>query len=126
MVLTLRRHAAYRVGVDEGANEAARPPVRVTMFVRGTVQGVGFRWWTRARALELGLVGHARNTADGRVEIVAQGSPDAVDALEALLRESPVDDPPARPRRERRRAARRSEGRDHRVRRALTRLGWPA
>ena len=59
------------------------------MFVRGTVQGVGFRWWTRARALELGLVGHARNTADGRVEIVAQGSPDAVDALEVLLRESP-------------------------------------
>ena len=89
MVLTLRRHAAYRVGVDEGANEAARPPVRVTMFVRGTVQGVGFRWWTRARALELGLVGHARNTTDGRVEIVAQGSPEAVDALEALLRESP-------------------------------------
>ena len=89
MVLTLRRHAAYRVGVDEGANGAARPPVRVTIFVRGTVQGVGFRWWTRARALELGLVGHARNTTDGRVEIVAQGSPEAVDALEALLRESP-------------------------------------
>ena len=45
----------------------------MTMFVRGAVQGVGFRWWTRARALELGLVGHARNTADGRVEVVAQG-----------------------------------------------------
>jgi chorismate mutase len=30
---------------------------RVTVFVRGHVQGVGFRWWTRARALELGLVG---------------------------------------------------------------------
>ena len=28
-------------------------PVRVTVFVRGQVQGVGFRWWTRARALEL-------------------------------------------------------------------------
>ena len=37
-------------------------PVRVTVFVRGQVQGVGFRWWTRARALELGLAGHARNT----------------------------------------------------------------
>ena len=63
--------------------------VRTTMFVRGMVQGVGFRWWTRARALELGLVGHARNTSDGRVEVVAQGRPDAVAALEALLRESP-------------------------------------
>jgi len=30
---------------------------RVTIFVRGRVQGVGFRWWTRARALELGLIG---------------------------------------------------------------------
>ncbi|MGO4598013.1 acylphosphatase [Terrabacter sp. 2RAF25] len=63
--------------------------VRVTMFVRGSVQGVGFRWWTRARALELGLVGHARNTADGRVEVVAQGSVAAVERLEALLREDP-------------------------------------
>ena len=47
--------------------------VRVTVFVDGMVQGVGFRWWTRARALELGLVGHARNTVDGRVEVVVQG-----------------------------------------------------
>ena len=59
------------------------------MFVRGNVQGVGFRWWTRARALELGLVGHARNTADGRVEVVAQGGAAAVERLEALLREDP-------------------------------------
>ncbi|MER7071270.1 acylphosphatase [Terrabacter sp. NPDC000476] len=62
---------------------------RVTIFVRGMVQGVGFRWWTRARALELGLVGHARNTADGRVEVVAQGSAEAVERLESLLREQP-------------------------------------
>lgn len=58
---------------------------RTTYFVRGHVQGVGFRWWTRARALELGLVGHARNMDDGRVEVLAQGSPDDVAALGALL-----------------------------------------
>jgi len=63
--------------------------IRAVMFVRGQVQGVGFRWWTRARALELGLVGHARNTADGRVEVVAQGSEEAVGRLETLLRETP-------------------------------------
>lgn len=63
--------------------------VRATAFVRGRVQGVGFRWWTRARALELGLVGHARNTDDGRVEVVAQGARADVDALLALLREQP-------------------------------------
>jgi acylphosphatase len=37
-------------------------PVRVTVFVRGQVQGVGFRWWTRARALELGLAGQPSTT----------------------------------------------------------------
>ena len=63
--------------------------IRAVIFVRGQVQGVGFRWWTRARALELGLVGHARNTMDGRVEVVVQGSEEAVAALEVLLTESP-------------------------------------
>ncbi|HMM97095.1 acylphosphatase [Phycicoccus sp.] len=61
-------------------------PVRCTAFVRGRVQGVGFRWWTRARALELGLAGWARNTADGRVEVVAEGERADVEALLALLR----------------------------------------
>lgn len=63
--------------------------VRVTVFVRGRVQGVGFRWWTRARALELGLVGHARNTDDRRVEVVAQGRRRDVAALVRLLQEWP-------------------------------------
>ena len=71
-------------------NETDRPaPVRGTFFVHGDVQGVGFRWWTRARALELGLVGHARNTVDGRVEVVAQGPAEAVDRLHELLTEVP-------------------------------------
>ncbi|RJL25034.1 acylphosphatase [Bailinhaonella thermotolerans] len=50
-----------------------RQDVRLTAWVRGSVQGVGFRWWTRARALELGLVGWAANLVDGRVEVVAEG-----------------------------------------------------
>lgn len=68
---------------------AGEETVRATVFVRGRVQGVGFRWWTRARALELGLVGHARNTDDGRVEVVAQGRREDVDALVRLLGEEP-------------------------------------
>jgi acylphosphatase len=75
--------------VDSDETYAADDVVRVAMFVRGWVQGVGFRWWVRARALELGLVGHARNTADGRVEVVVQGTQEAVERLEHLLRESP-------------------------------------
>ncbi|MGD8148384.1 acylphosphatase [Ornithinimicrobium sp. Y1694] len=62
---------------------------RALIFVRGRVQGVGFRWWTRARALELGLVGHARNLSDGRVEVNAQGDPEAISALVELLEEDP-------------------------------------
>lgn len=62
---------------------------RVTIFVRGRVQGVGFRWWARARALELGLVGFARNLADGRVEICAQGPREAVERFRALIEEEP-------------------------------------
>ncbi len=47
--------------------------VRLTAWVHGHVQGVGFRWWTRSRALELGLAGYAANKADGRVQVVVQG-----------------------------------------------------
>jgi acylphosphatase len=48
-------------------------PARLTAWVRGHVQGVGFRWWVRARALELGLCGSATNLIDGRVEVIAEG-----------------------------------------------------
>lgn len=71
---------------DPSAPEDAE---RVVVHVSGRVQGVGFRWWTRARALELGLNGYARNTDDGRVEVCAEGAPDAVARLLALLSEYP-------------------------------------
>jgi acylphosphatase len=61
-------------------------PVRMTAWVQGRVQGVGFRWWTRARALELGLAGHAANLPDGRVEVVAEGSREACEQLLSVLR----------------------------------------
>ena len=64
-------------------------PVKATIWVHGRVQGCGFRWWTRARALELGLVGHARNATHGRVEIIAQGEAAQIRQLVALLEERP-------------------------------------
>jgi acylphosphatase len=64
----------------------SEPDARLTAWVHGYVQGVGFRWWTRARALELGLSGYASNRPDGRVEVVAQGPPDACRRLLDLLR----------------------------------------
>lgn len=68
---------------------------RALIFVRGRVQRVGFRWWTRARALELGLLGHARNLADGRVEVCAQGTRMQIDALRKAL--DPAGGPASRP-----------------------------
>ncbi|WP_067888473.1 acylphosphatase [Nocardia vaccinii] len=61
-------------------------PVRLSAWVHGRVQGVGFRWWTRARALELGLTGYARNAADGRVHVIAEGPREHCEKLLELLR----------------------------------------
>lgn len=60
--------------------------VRLNAWVRGRVQGVGFRWWVRSRALELDLAGSASNLDDGRVEVVAEGSREACERLLAALR----------------------------------------
>jgi acylphosphatase len=60
--------------------------VRVTAVVSGHVQGVGFRWWTRCRALEFGLVGQAENLPDGRVRVEAEGPRPDCERLVELLR----------------------------------------
>lgn len=62
-----------------------QPDVRLTAWVHGHVQGVGFRWWTRSRALELGVTGYASNRPDGRVLVVAQGPKPACERLLNLL-----------------------------------------
>lgn len=58
-------------------------------IVSGKVQGVFFRASTREQALELGLRGYARNLPEGRVEVLAQGEADALDALERWLQVGP-------------------------------------
>ncbi|SEJ10198.1 acylphosphatase [Frateuria terrea] len=58
-------------------------------LVSGVVQGVFYRASTRARARELGLTGHALNLPDGRVEVVAHGEAQALDALERWLWQGP-------------------------------------
>jgi acylphosphatase len=63
--------------------------VRVRACVGGYVQGVGFRYWVRSRALDLGLAGYAANLPDGRVEVVAQGPRDKCEQLIRMLAERP-------------------------------------
>jgi acylphosphatase len=58
-------------------------------LVSGVVQGVFYRASTRTQARQLGLTGHASNLPDGRVEVIAHGEPDALDALERWLWQGP-------------------------------------
>jgi acylphosphatase len=64
---------------------SATTRARLTATVRGRVQGVGFRAWTRRRALGLGLVGSATNLRGGEVEIVAEGERSALEGLVAAM-----------------------------------------
>jgi acylphosphatase len=57
--------------------------------VSGRVQGVFFRASTQTEAERLGIAGSARNLADGRVEVIAQGSDAALEALETWLYKGP-------------------------------------
>jgi acylphosphatase len=65
-------------------------------LISGKVQGVFFRASTRQEALKLGLRGYARNLSDGRVEVIACGNAEALNALEGWLWQGPpsarVDD----------------------------------
>jgi acylphosphatase len=54
---------------------------RAHVYVSGTVQGVYYRANTRDQARERGVDGWVRNLADGRVEAVFEGAPDAVEAM---------------------------------------------
>ncbi|MCL1091153.1 acylphosphatase [Shewanella profunda] len=54
---------------------------RVVITLSGKVQGVGCRHATLTKARALGVTGYVTNCSDGSVEILAQGSDNAVDNL---------------------------------------------
>ncbi len=63
---------------------------RMTALISGRVQGVGYRAFARRVALDMGLAGYAENLADGRVEVVAEGPREELEAYVHQLRRGPL------------------------------------
>ena len=64
------------------------PRVIRNVFIRGRVQGVGYRAFTEYTAVDHGLEGWVRNRCDGGVEAVFAGSPERIaDMLEGTSHE---------------------------------------
>ncbi len=61
----------------------------IHVFVSGVVQGVGFRYFTKYVAEELGIKGWVRNLEDGRVEIKATGPEESIRKFLNKIREGP-------------------------------------
>jgi acylphosphatase len=67
-----------------------RDAERLDAYVRGRVQGVGFRFFVQQEATRLGLTGYVQNASDGRrVDVVAEGPRTALEHLLAALRQGP-------------------------------------
>lgn len=62
---------------------------RLSAIVRGRVQGVGFRYFTRQQALALSVVGWVRNEHDGSVALEAEGPRADLESLLQAIRRGP-------------------------------------
>ncbi len=69
------------------AESAERRAVR--WLLAGRVQGVGFRYFTRRAARELGVTGRVRNLPSGEVEVEAAGDLRSLALLRERLRQGP-------------------------------------
>jgi acylphosphatase len=63
---------------------------RYRFVVSGTVQGVGFRYFTQATAQRLNLTGWVRNAHDGNVEGEVQGSETVCSSFFDKIRKGPA------------------------------------
>lgn len=59
------------------------------VIISGSVQGVGFRYFTAVEANKLGVSGHARNLSDGNVEVIMFGKQPLLHKLLTWLEKGP-------------------------------------
>lgn len=62
---------------------------RVTLIIRGRVQGVFFRAAAQREARRLGITGWVKNRADGSVEVLAEGDEDSIKELSSWAHHGP-------------------------------------
>ena len=60
----------------------------MTVFYSGRVQGVGFRYTVKSITPGFEVTGTVRNLDDGRVEVVAEGEHEELEAFRQAIRES--------------------------------------
>jgi acylphosphatase len=60
------------------------------IFYSGHVQGVGFRYTVKSVATGFEVTGTVRNLADGRVELVAEGMKEELEAFRRAVQDSEV------------------------------------
>lgn len=63
---------------------------QVLAQVAGRVQGVGYRFWTKERAEELGLTGWVQNEPDGTVKVLLQGDNSQIEKMLKQLKSGPA------------------------------------
>ena len=65
--------------------------ISLQIFFEGNVQGVGFRWSVKHVATGFDIVGWVRNLSDGRVELLAEGVKDELEAFRQGIRDSGLE-----------------------------------
>lgn len=63
--------------------------MQAKILISGSVQGVGFRYFVKGMAKNLGLTGWVRNTEEGNVEAIFQGIKENIEKMVTLCREGP-------------------------------------
>src|SRR6185503_8170790 len=75
--------------VEVSSQKMTMAKVAWKFLIKGDVQGVGYRFFAQRAAARHQVMGHVRNCPDGSVEVIAEGSPNAVEEFKKDLATGP-------------------------------------